>query len=624
MRTKCDFLALLCIKMEEFTVSIKAENITKIYGGTVIFEGLTIEIHAGERVAIVGRNGCGKTTLLKLLANMETPDAGRIIKKKGTTIGYLHQIPPYENVPAIAVLKEAFSTILSIQTQMHHLEQQMSSSIQLDQLLIQYGEIQEQFIALGGYEIEARIQMIANGLGITPLLQTPFQLLSGGEKTKVMLGQILLLNPDILLLDEPTNHLDMNAIEWLENYLKNYDGTLIVVSHDRQFMNEVVTKIFEIDNGEPHSYIGNYDEFVRLREARILNEFSQYEEQQKKITKMKETIKRLKLWANEANPPNDALHRRAKSMEKALARIELVKKPIVTKKMQLKLEVNERSGKDVALFENVTKQYDKVLFENISLQLRWQDRLAIVGLNGTGKSTLLKMVTGEVLPESGKVTVGSNVKIGYLSQAFVYEDANARLIDVFRKEVSMTEGEARQILAKFLFYGYEVFKKVKDLSGGEKMRLRLAQLMYEEINLLILDEPTNHLDIESREVLEETVQQFDGTVLAVSHDRYFLNQLFARIAWLENRKLYLYEGNYHWAREKHSAREIEMITEVVKAAPNSQRPKSIPIEEQIEQLEKKITIAKERFDKSNLASDKKVLEKLETQLDELLTIWVDG
>jgi len=605
-------------KMEEITVSIKAENITKIYGGTVIFEGLTIEIYEGERVAIVGRNGCGKTTLLKLLSNIETPDVGRIIKKKGTTIGYLHQIPPYENILAIDVLKESFATVLAMQTQMQQLEQQMASTEQLDKLLQQYGEIQEQFMAQGGYEIDAKIHNIANGLGITPLLQIPFHLLSGGEKTKVMLGQILLLNPDILLLDEPTNHLDMKSIEWLENYLKIYEGTLIVVSHDRQFMNEVVTKIIEIENGEPYSYIGNYDDYVSLRESRILNEFAQYEEQQKKITKMKETIKRLKIWANEANPPNAALHRRAKSMEKALARIELVKKPIISKKMKLKLEVNERSGKDVVFFENVSKNYDKSLFNNLALQLRWQDRLAIVGANGTGKSTLLKMILGEVIPDSGKVVVGSNVKIGYLSQHFVYEDVNTRLIDELRKEVPISEGEARHLLAKFLFYGYDVFKKVKDLSGGEKMRLRLAQLMYKDINLLILDEPTNHLDIESREVLEETVQKFDGTVLAVSHDRYFLNQLFHRIAWLDHQSLYLYEGNYNWAREKHN----ESITKekpVVKKRPT----KSIPIEEQIEQLEKRIIILKEQYRKSNLPSTKTELEKLEHNLDELLAKWVN-
>lgn len=600
-------------------MSIKAENITKIYGGSIIFENLTIEIHEGERVAIVGRNGCGKTTILKTFANIESPDAGRIIKKKGATIGYLHQIPPYENSLVIDVLKEAFSPLLRMQKQMQQLEEQMGNHHNLEKLLTQYGEIQEQFIAQGGYEMEAQIQMIAGGLSITALLYTPFHLLSGGEKTKVMLGQILLTNPNILLLDEPTNHLDMDAIEWLEGYLSRYSGTLIVVSHDRQFMNEVVTKVIEIDNGVAYPYKGNYDAYLKEREARILSEFTQYEEQQKKISKMKETIKRLKQWANEANPPNASLHRRAKSMEKALARIELVKKPTIAKKMQLKLNVNDRSGKDVIIFENVTKSFDKVLFHDVTFQLNWQDRLAIVGSNGTGKSTLLKMITGDVLQDEGKCRIGSNVKIGYLSQQFLYDDENARLIDVFREHISMNEGDARHILAKFLFYGFDVFKKVKDLSGGEKMRLRLAQLMQQDINLLILDEPTNHLDIESREVLEETIQQFEGTVLAVSHDRYFINQLFHRIAWLENQQLFIYEGNYHWARQKHSER---MIEETLDGPYEEKQSTTISIEQQIEQLEQKIEKKKHQFHQTNNITYQKELEKLERQLDELLTLWI--
>lgn len=600
-------------------MSIKAENITKIYGGSIIFENLTIDIHEGERVAIVGRNGCGKTTILKTFANIESPDAGRIIKKKGATIGYLHQIPPYENSLVIDVLKEAFSPLLRMQKQMQQLEEQMGNHHNLEKLLTQYGEIQEQFIAQGGYEMDAQIQMIAGGLSITALLYTPFHLLSGGEKTKVMLGQILLTNPNILLLDEPTNHLDMDAIEWLEGYLSRYSGTLIVVSHDRQFMNEVVTKVIEIENGVAYPYTGNYDAYLKEREARILSEFTQYEEQQKKISKMKETIKRLKQWANEANPPNASLHRRAKSMEKALARIELVKKPTIAKKMQLKLNVNDRSGKDVVIFENVTKSFDKVLFHDVTFQLNWQDRLAIVGSNGTGKSTLLKMITGDVLQDEGKCRIGSNVKIGYLSQQFLYDDENARLIDVFREHISMNEGDARHILASFLFYGFDVFKKVKDLSGGEKMRLRLAQLMQQDINLLILDEPTNHLDIESREVLEETIQQFEGTVLAVSHDRYFINQLFHRIAWLENQQLFIYEGNYHWARQKHSER---MIEQTLDGTYEEKQSTTITIEQQIEQLEQKIEKKKHQFHQTNNITYQKELEKLERQLDELLTLWI--
>lgn len=596
-------------------MSIKAENITKIYGGNIIFEELTIDIHEKERVAVVGRNGCGKTTLLKLLASIESPDHGRIIKKKNSTIGYLHQIPPYVHELAIDVLRKAFASFINMQEQLQQLEQQMADSLQLDKLLKQYGELQERFTVQGGYEMDAKIQLITNGLKIAPLLQMPFHLLSGGEKTKIMLGQILLTNPHILLLDEPTNHLDLEAIEWLEGYLKNYEGTLIIVSHDRHFMNEVVSKVIEIDNGESHSYFGNYDSFVKQREERILNEFAQFEEQQKKITKMKESIKRLKQWANEANPPNASLHRKAKSMEKALARMELVKKPIVSKKMQLKMDVNDRSGKDVVQFDHVSKSYNKQLFEEVSLHVQWQERLAIIGMNGTGKSTLLKMVTGEVLPDTGHCKVGSNVKIGYLSQHFVYEDEQARLIYVFREGVAVAEGEARHILARFLFYGYDVFKKVKDLSGGEKMRLRLAQLMYEEINLLILDEPTNHLDIESREVLEETIQHFSGTVIAVSHDRYFLNQLFNKTAWLANGNLALFEGNYDYARQKHEENQFINAVET----PVKKKQKNLSIEKQIENLERKIA---EESKKVRHSSQNDLLKELKEELETLYANWI--
>lgn len=265
---------------------------------------------------------------------------------------------------------------------------------------------------------------------------------------------------------------------------------------------------------------------------------------------MKEAIKRLKQWANEANPPNASLHRQAKSMEKALARIELVKRPNQAKKLNLNLESSERSGKEVVTFREASKSYEKLLFRNVTFSLQWRDKLAIVGENGTGKSTLLQIILGEIDPDYGTCNIGSNVKMGYLSQKFLYDDDESRLIDVFRSSIAVTEGEARHILAQFLFYGYDVFKRVKDLSGGEKMRLRLAQLMHEEVNLLILDEPTNHLDIESREVLEDTLKSFSGTIIAVSHDRYFLQQIFTKIAWIEQQQVIVYEGDYDWVTSK--------------------------------------------------------------------------
>ncbi len=596
-------------------MQIKAEQIQKIIGGNVLFEGLQLEIKKGEHVAIVGVNGSGKTTLLQLLAGLDTPDAGRIIKSKGATIGYLHQIPSYPLLTVKEVLEEAFADIYKLKAKMTTLEQAMQVD-GTDKVLQQYGQVQEQFMLQGGYEVDAQLAAIANGLNITSLLSVPFASISGGEKTKVMLGQMLLSNPSILLLDEPTNHLDMQAIEWLEHYVQHFAGIVIAVSHDRQFMNHVAQKIIEIEDGEAFTYAGNYDDFTAQKEAKVEQQFAEYEEQQKKIKKMQEAIKRLRQWANEANPPNAALFRRAKSMEKALNRIERVKKPSTKKKMNLALTMAERSGKEVIQMKAISHAFDKSLFKNSHLSVYFGERLAIIGNNGSGKSTLLKMMLGEIVPNQGECKVGSSVKIGYLSQQFDHENPAIRLIDAFRECVSVSEAEARHLLAQFLFYGYDVFKKVKDLSGGEKMRLRLAQLMHEDINLLILDEPTNHLDIEAREVLEDTLESFTGTIVGVSHDRYFLQKIFTKIAWIEQQTIYVYEGDYEWARTKHVL--VEQVPEVKvdsSTKTNEHSVKEIPIEEQIEKVEVKLkepTLAKEQR------------QKLEQQLEALYVKWLEG
>ncbi len=533
-------------------MQIKAETIAKTLGGTTIFENLTMEVKAGEHAALVGRNGCGKTTLLRLLAEEDVPDSGRIIRTKDSTVGFLHQIPSYPELSVKEVLLEAFSDLLGTERRMKELEVKMATEV-TERILAQYGELQETFMERGGYEIDSRLASIANGLGITRFLEQAFDSLSGGEKTKVMLGRILLQQPDILLLDEPTNHLDIAAIEWLEQHLQQFTGTVILVSHDREFMNRTVGKVIELDDGECWVSHGNYDAYLQNRDARIAQQFSEYKEQQKKIKKIKEAIRRLRQWANEASPPNPDLYRKAKTMEKMLARMELVKKPKTEKAMRLRLEAADRSGKEVVRFENAGHRFSSAgsaILENCTFAVHWQDRLAIIGENGTGKSTLLKLILGQLTPSLGRVHVGSNVKIGYLAQQFDTLDGEQRLIDAFREDVSMTEFDARHVLAQFLFYGYDVYKKVKSLSGGEKMRLRLAQLMQQDLNLLVLDEPTNHLDIESREVLEETLEQFEGTIMAVSHDRYFLQKLFTRIAWIENGSLTVHEGDYAFAERK--------------------------------------------------------------------------
>ncbi|WP_336638042.1 ribosomal protection-like ABC-F family protein [Lysinibacillus fusiformis] len=594
-------------------MQMKAEQIQKIMGGNILFENLQLEVNSGEHVAIVGVNGSGKTTLLQLLSGVDFPDRGRIIKSKDATVGYLHQIPNYPGHSVKKVLEEAFADIYALRARMTILEQEMQSNV-TDKILWQYGQVQEQFMLQGGYEVEAQLAMIANGLGILEMLAQPFSSLSGGEKTKVMLGQIILSQPAILLLDEPTNHLDMQAIEWLENYVRSFEGIIIVVSHDRHFMNQIAHKVIEIEDGEAFTYTGNYDAFIAQKEAKIEQQFADYEEQQKKIKKMQETIKRLKQWANEANPPNASMHRRAKSMEKALARIERVKKPISKKKMNLALTMAERSGKEVVQLQDIYHGYEKPLLIDSNLAVYFGERLAIVGNNGSGKSTLLKMMLGEIVPNRGVCHVGSNVKIGYLSQQLEHKNPAIRLIDAFRENVAVSEAEARHILARFLFYGYDVFKKVKNLSGGEKMRLRLAQLMHEDINVLILDEPTNHLDIEAREVLEDTLETFEGTIIGVSHDRYFLQKIFTKTAWLKDQTIHVFEGDYEWARQKLEELSKKIVVENEVAPKIQSVKKELSLEQQIEKLEAKL-------EEPSLAKEQR--QKLKQQIEELYEKWME-
>ncbi|MGM0789740.1 MAG: ribosomal protection-like ABC-F family protein [Bacillota bacterium] len=579
-------------------IACSGNDIAKMYAGTTIFEEVAFEIHEGDRVGLVGRNGSGKTTLFKLLAGIETPDKGQVHWKKGTRIGYLSQIPEYpEHFSGRDVLLQAFKELTVVERKMKECEQAMAEekdASRLERYIADYGVLQEQFAHGGGYEMEASLARVASGLKIEDLLNKSFSSLSGGEKTKVSLGFTLLQNPDFLLLDEPTNHLDIDAVEWLGIFLKEYDGTVIVVSHDRYFLDEIANRIFDLEDGELTSYQTGYSGFVKEKEERLLREFQQYEEQQKKIKKMKEAIKRLREWANQANPPNEGLHKRARSMERALERMEKLDRPILNrKKMNMELDSAQRSGKDVVVLKGASKHFgSQTLFEDAHLHIQFQERTAIVGSNGSGKSTLLKMILGEVPADAGEVRIGSNVKIGYLSQHIQPGSEDETVLEAFRNEVSVAEGEARNILAGFLFYGHAVFRRVSKLSGGEKMRLRLAQLMYQDINFLILDEPTNHLDIESREVLEEALQDYKGTILAVSHDRYFLNKLFTRISWIENRQLLTFAGSYDWAKGKKAEKKQASFTKekLAKKKPAVHRAVQKVSSENPEQTEKDIML----------------------------------
>ncbi len=537
-------------------IVLNVQQVSCNFVGNDIFNDVTFEVQDHDRIGLVGRNGSGKSSLARLIAGFDKPDSGSIALNKGATVGYLAQIPSYAaDVKAVDVLYTAFEQVQAVAKRMAQLEALMGKTTddaELEKLLSKYGALQESYAMLDGYAVDSKVISVANGLQINHLLESPFASLSGGEQTKICLGYILLKNPTILLLDEPTNHLDISAVEWLESYLRDYVGAVIIISHDRYFLDETVLRILDIDDGELTVYHGNYSAFVIEKEKRLLDQFKAFQEQQNKIKKMREAIKRLREWANQANPPSEALHRRATNMQRALDRIVKIKRPILeAKKMGLALESGDRSGKDVVTLTDVTKQFDdRVLFESASMHVQFGDHVAIVGDNGSGKSTILKMILGEEVASYGDVRVGSNVKIGYLSQHLFTDDSKMTVLEAFRDQVVITEGDARNILAKFLFYGPSVFQKVNRLSGGERMRLRLAQLMYQDVNFLVLDEPTNHLDIDSREVLEEALEDFNGTVLAVSHDRYLLNKLFDRTYWIQKEQLNYFPGNYSWARDR--------------------------------------------------------------------------
>lgn len=532
---------------------LNASNITKKYTEETLFDYIKLTLKTGDKIGIVGRNGEGKTTLLKLLSGIEKPSTGVVSWKKNIRIGYLNQTPQYEeDAKVYQCLKSVFQELNKVSEQLEELEDRMSKEIDnIDMLMARYGELQTYYDENGGYKMDAEIRRVAHGLNITHLLESVWGDLSGGERTKVVIAQILIQHTELLLLDEPTNHLDFKAIEWLTNYIKNYQGAAVIISHDRYFLDETVNQIIEIDQKQLHFYNGNYSYFVEEREKRLLNEFEAYQTQQKKIKKMKESIQRLRIWASQANPPNASMYRRAKNMEKALNRIERLERPTIeATKMKMQLQEGKRVSNRVVEMKNITKRYDDLLYENVNMLVRRGEHVAIIGDNGTGKSTLLKVVLGMVSSDSGMIKTPDNLKIGYLSQHEFENEHNETLLNVFREKVNVSEGQARHILANFMFYGEDVFKKVKDLSGGEKIRLRWAQIVNSNYNLLVLDEPTNHLDIDAKETIEEALLDYEGTIIAVSHDRYFLNKLFNVTYLLKDKKLERFEGHYDYVKEK--------------------------------------------------------------------------
>ena len=530
---------------------LACNHITKTFGTNTILKDVSFHIEAREKAAVVGINGAGKSTLLKIIMKELTADAGETILAKGATVGYLAQHDAVTGKHTIyQELLETRKDIIDLETRIRAMEQEMKhlDGNALAETLELYNRLMTDFENRNGYAWESEIIGILKGLGFEESEFTKqVDTLSGGQKTRVALGKLLLQKPDIILLDEPTNHLDMNSIAWLETYLQNYPGAVIIVAHDRYFLNKVVTKIIELDNGSASVFSGNYNAYAQKRAMLRAAKLKAYLNQQQEIKHQEQVIAKLKSFNREKSI------KRAESREKMLDKIDRLEKPAeVSSEMKIRLEPRIISGNDVLHVENLSKSFDDLrLFQNLKFEIKRGEKVAIIGDNGTGKTTLLKILNGVCEPDAGTFTLGSHVHIGYYDQEHhVLHMEKTLFEEISDTYPNMTNTQIRNILASFLFTGDEVFKRIRDLSGGERGRVSLAKLMLSEANFLILDEPTNHLDITSKEILENAIQNYEGTVLYVSHDRYFINETATRILELTGNTLVNYIGNYDYYLEK--------------------------------------------------------------------------
>ncbi|MDD3797165.1 MAG: ABC-F type ribosomal protection protein [Lachnospiraceae bacterium] len=529
---------------------LACQNITKSFGINEIIKSASFHIEDHEKAAIVGMNGAGKSTLLKIIIGELRADDGEVIITKGKSIGYLAQQQMLTGHHTIyEELLEVKRDVIDMEEKLRTLELDMkhASGKELEQLMETYHRTSLLFEQKNGYAYKSEIVGVLKGLGFTEEDFTmQVDTLSGGQKTRVALGKLLLSNPDIILLDEPTNHLDMNSIAWLETYLLNYRGAVIIVAHDRYFLNRVVTKVIEMDNGNVMTFQGNYSAYAEKKRQLRDTQLKAYLNQQQEIKHQEEVIAKLKSFNREKSI------RRAESREKMLDKIEVLERPIeLDTEIKLKLEPKITSGNDVLTVENLSKSYAQCLFSDLNFMIYRGERVAVIGDNGTGKTTLLKIINQLEEADSGRITLGSKVHIGYYDQEHQVLHKEKTLFEELSDAYpNLTNTEIRNILAAFLFTGDDVFKRIADLSGGERGRVSLAKLMLSKANFLILDEPTNHLDITSKEILEEALNRYTGTVLYVSHDRYFINQTATRILDLRNQTLVNYIGNYDYYLEK--------------------------------------------------------------------------
>jgi hypothetical protein len=630
---------------------LNATNISKSFGSNEIIKDANFLVNEHEKVAIVGINGAGKTTLLKILTGEERADSGNVILAKDAKLGYLRQINNVDST--LSIIDELYTVIehiLNMEKRMLEMQEQMQhlSGEELEALYSSYTALTHSYELMDGYAAKSKVIGILKGLGFDENdFERKINTLSGGQKTRVFLAKLLLEEPDIILLDEPTNHLDLRSIEWLESYLLNYKGAVIIVSHDRYFLDKIVSKVIDIENAEVQMYSGNYSDFSAKKQMLLDAKMKEYLNQQQEIRHQEAVITKLKQFNREKSI------KRAESRQKQLEKIDRVEAPVThIENMKLSLDISKESGKDVLTVHDLSKSFDeKHLFSNINFEIKRGERVAIIGDNGTGKTTLLKIINGLLSPDTGEVIYGSNVSIAYYDQEHQVLHMDKTLFDEISDTYpEMNNTQIRNILAAFLFTGEDVFKKIGDLSGGERGRVSLVKLMLSKANFLLLDEPTNHLDILSKDVLESALNSFPGTICYVSHDRYFINKTATRILDLTGNRLLNYIGNYDYYIEKREAVEgaANLSNNNIEEKPaevsdskqewienkNAQAQKKKitnalnKCEKEIEKIEEKLGLIDEEFANPEISSNvgklmelQKEKTALEEKLEKLMNEW---
>lgn len=602
------------MKWGKIVIALSVNQVSKAFGITSILENISFTVSQGDKVGLIGRNGAGKTTLFKIIKGEYTADQGTIYMAKGAEVGYLEQVPAtVEGTSLYEYCLEIFRPLLDMETQLRDLEHEIAEMSKhgtepSKTVLDQYSHLLEDFSRKNGYGFRSEVRGVLKGLGFSENeFERNIEGLSGGQKSRLGIGRLLLRKPEILLLDEPTNHLDIDACAWLETYLKAYDGTLIIISHDRYFLDQIITRVFEVEQRQLTPYTGNYTDYVRQKEINFETAVRTFEQQQKEIEKQEEIIRRFKGHGTEK------LTKRAKSREKMLDKMEVVDRPVqYTKRAKIRLSTRIKSGEDVLFAEELSKSYgEKHLFSHVNVSAFRGDRIGLIGPNGIGKTTLFKMLMGTEPYQSGQIHLGHQVEIGMYDQ----EQSNLNYSNDLIEEISdedprLNVTEIRGMLGGFLFHGDDVFKKINQLSGGEKGRISLLKLMMSKSNLLLLDEPTNHLDIESKEALEDALSSYDGTIITISHDRYFLNKICTKILDLAPEGSTEYLGNYDYYKEKisfNASLEEELSEEPAKT--KTQMKDDRKKEKERQQVE--------RQKKQGLTNVEREIESLETEIADI-------